>query len=156
MKLKFDNFVARLFELGFTEPELRETAPDIVEWMRAHPYVRSFKPPENLQTAISWLNIGGSSFEDYSITVQGLDPTPNDLNEWGEHDDEHGGTYSFGLMEPNDELLAALESGAEGFRNWFNTRPTFSFDAQDEEGKTIVQGIACADGKSYSGPGTIN
>jgi hypothetical protein len=52
-------------------------------------------------------------------------------------------------------LLAALASGADGFTAWFNSRPVFSFDAEDEDGNT-VQGIATADGKSYSGGGEIN
>ena len=34
-------------------------------------------------------------------------------------------------MEPNEELLAALALGAEGFTKWFSKRIAFSFEAED-------------------------
>jgi hypothetical protein len=149
MRMKFDTFVSRLFDLGFAEPRVADP-PHVVRHLKEHPYIRSFEPPANLRSAISWLNTGGSSLEDYSVTVQGLNPTFDDLKEWGDH-----GDYSFGAMEPNEELLSALASGAHGFTAWFNSSPVFSFDAEDEDGNT-VQGIATADGKSYSGGGQVN
>jgi hypothetical protein len=153
--LPFEDFVTRLFEMGFTDlPEPSATSAHVLEYLKAHPYMRSFEPPESLRSTIKWLNTGGRSLDHYSITV-GDWAADGASREWGEHDDGHGGSYSFGLMRPNEELLAALASGADGFTAWFNSRPVFSFDAEDEDGNT-VQGIATADGKSYSGGGEIN
>jgi hypothetical protein len=153
--LPFEDFMRRLLEIGFTDlPEPPATSVHFLEYQKAHPYLRSFAPPESLRSAIKWLNTGGSSLADYSIMV-GDWAADGSSREWGERDDGHGGSYSFGLMRPNEELLEALASGADGFTAWFTSRPVFSFDAQDEDGNT-AQGIATADGKSHSGGREIN
>ena len=153
--LPFEDFVRRLFEIGFTDlPDPRQTEAHVLEYLKAHPFMRSFEPPESLRSAITWLNTGGSSLDDYSITV-GDWSADGSSREWGEHDDGHGGSYSFGLMRPTEELLAALATGADGFTAWFNSRPVFSFNAEDEDGNTM-QGITTADGRSYCGGGEVN
>ncbi len=156
-KLLFDDFIRRLLEMGFTEaPYPPATPAHLLEYFKKHPYIRSFDPPESLRSAIKWLNTGGSSLDDYGITV-GEWAADGSSKEWGEHDDDHGGSYSFGVMQPNEELLAALASGAEGFTNWFNGQITYSFEAKDKKTDHVIsQGVVTVGGKTHTGTDSVN
>ena len=137
-KMPIDDFEAKLLALGFTKFD------DVP--LHSSPWVRSFDPPASLRSAIIALNIGGSSLEDYSVMVQGLD-----YKEWGDEGDCNFG----GVMKPDEALLAALASGAEGFTKWFGNRVAFSFDVNDDEGNT-AQGVRTADGKVHIGSSDVN
>ena len=78
-ELSFEDFVRRLFEMGFSD------LPNPRKYFETHPYLRSFEPPVNLRSAIKWLNTGGSSLDDYCITV-GEWAADGSSQEWGEHD----------------------------------------------------------------------
>jgi hypothetical protein len=152
----FNDFVARLLAMGFTEPPWPpDTDPQVRERFEKRPFLRFFDTPENLRSAIKWLNTGGSSLDDYSIMVGDYAPDGSS-REWGEHDDGHGGTYSFGAIEPNEELLAALASGAEEFTKWFNSRSAFTYELKDEDGEQVSQGVTTVDGKTHVGPRSVN
>lgn len=155
--MQFDQLISRLLTMGFTDlPNSPETDAHVLEYFKTHRYLRSFEPPGNLRRAIKWLNTGGSSLNDYSITV-GEWPADGSSKEWGEHDDGQGGSHSFGAMEPNEELLAALALGAEGFTKWFNSRSAFCFETKDADaGETVSQGVATVDGEAHMGTGSVN
>lgn len=131
--MPFAEFINRLLNQGFVEGEFEKSEL---------PYVRTFQPPRNLQSAFTWLNTGGTSLEDYMITVQGSD---------GE---ELGGDCC--LLYPNEELIAALQAGSGGFLRWFNFREICEFRREDGSTGEVVTGVITADGKTHTGEGPIN
>jgi len=155
-KLQFDEFISRLLAMGFAEDDMTPAAsPGVRERLEAWPFVRSFNSPPSLRPAFRWLNTGGCSLRDFSVTVD--DEMPDGSSrEWGERDDGHGGSISFGAMEPTDELLAALALGAEGFTKWFNSRCAFSFETKGGDGESVGQGVVTVDGKAHASTGPVN
>jgi hypothetical protein len=152
-ELPFEDFVRRLFEIGFTDLPEPPACANVLGYLRAHPFIRSFGPPDSLRSAIKWLNTSGESIDDYSITV-GDWSADGSSREWGELIDGHGRSYRFGLLQPTEELLDALASGAEGFTNWFTNRIALIFKIK--HGKTVGQGVVTVGGKTHTGTDWVN
>lgn len=117
--MHIEDFIRGLEESGFT----RHVAPNESEVMReiGNDFCRSFKPPKRLAGSLSFLNIGHTrdsrdgKFIAYYVRLQG--PTYEEL------------LTAFGpdvapiTLDPNDELLAALQLDGLGFMGWLGQLP---------------------------------
>jgi len=154
--MKVQDFVLKLEELGFIDDGLRLSPDD---------FVRSYRAPERLATAVEYLNLGGTrGREEYSVTFQppesGLVDTlglpvsfdtmvMNGVETWYR---ELGTELSPFCRDADEALLDALSLDAERFLRWLYHQPLAVMQMTNEDGDE-VDGVLRGDGIEPLKPG---